>query len=138
MSQEKVKVRNIGIPWIKPPSKVCNDKNCPWHGNIRVRGKILEVTVVSTKMQKTAVVLHEWLHYDKKYKRYERRRRKLHVHVPPCIEIKPGDRVIIGETRPIAKTVSFVVLGKKEDVIPVKPKVWKLEEEEGKKEESKQ
>ena len=79
-------------------------------------------------MQRTVTVLHEWLHYDKKYKRYERRRRKLHAHCPPCIEVKPGDKVIIAECRPLAKTVSFVVIGRKEDVIPVKPIVKSLKE----------
>ncbi|HIQ03184.1 MAG TPA: 30S ribosomal protein S17, partial [Desulfurococcales archaeon] len=38
------------------------------------------------------------------------RRKKIHAHNPPCINAKVGDEVIIGETRPIAKTVSFVVL----------------------------
>jgi small subunit ribosomal protein S17 len=36
------------------------------------------------------------------------------VRVPPCIEVRPGDTVIVGETRPLAKSVSFVVLGKAE------------------------
>lgn len=66
---------------------------------------------MKVKMNKTAVVVHEYLHYVPKYKRYERRRKKKRVRVPPCIEVKPSNRVIIGETRPLAKTVSFVVLG---------------------------
>ncbi|MEM2217396.1 MAG: 30S ribosomal protein S17, partial [Thermofilaceae archaeon] len=42
----------------------------------------------------------------------EKRRKMKHVRVPPCIDIKPGDRVVIGETRPLAKSISFVVLSK--------------------------
>jgi small subunit ribosomal protein S17 len=72
----------------------------------------MEVTVEKVRMDKTAVVVHEYLHFVPKYMRYERRRKKKHVRVPPCIEIRPGDKVIIGETRPLAKSVSFVVLGK--------------------------
>ena len=66
-------------------------------------------------MQKTAVVVRDYLHYVPKYKRYERRRSKIHAHLPPCIDVKPGDVVIMGETRPIAKSVAFVILAKKGD-----------------------
>jgi len=109
----KPKVRNVGIPGIKPPEKTCEDPNCPFHGKLPVRGILLEGTVVSTKMDNTVTVLHEYLHYVPKYMRYERRRKKIHAHLPPCIEVKVGDRVIIGECRPLSKTVAFVVLGKK-------------------------
>jgi len=47
----KAKVRNIGIPGIKPPERTCNDPNCPFHGRLSVRGILLEGTVVSTKMK---------------------------------------------------------------------------------------
>ena len=122
-----VRVRHVGIPWLLPPKKVCNDDECPWHGHLKVRGTILEGKVVKVK-QKVVTILHEWLHYDTKYKRYERRRRKIHARLPPCIDVNIGDIVYIGETRPLAKTITFVVLGKKEDVQPYKPKVYKLEE----------
>lgn len=107
------KARNIGIPWVKPPETVCDDPKCPWHGNLRVRGILLEGRVEKVKMQKTAVVVRDYLHYVPKYKRYERRRSKIHAHLPPCIDVKPGDEVIMGETRPIAKSVAFVILAKK-------------------------
>jgi len=105
--------RNIGIPGIEPPQKTCNDPLCPWHGHIKVRGLILEGVVVKAKMEKTVVVEREYLHYNRKYRRYEKRRSKIHAHLPPCIEVREGDRVIIGETRPLAKTVHFVVLAVK-------------------------
>lgn len=103
-------VKNVGIPGLKPPEKTCNDPKCPWHGFIKVRGVVLKGTVVKSSMQKTVVVRHEHLHYVSKYMRYERRRRSIHAHNPPCINAKVGDEVIIGETRPLAKTVAFVVL----------------------------
>lgn len=105
-------VRNIGIPGLTPPPKECNDPLCPWHGKLPIRGRILKCKVVSNKMTKTVTVLHEYLHYVPKYKRYERRRKKIHAHLPPCIDVRPGDIVIIGECRPLAKTVSFTVLAK--------------------------
>ena len=105
--------KNIGIP-VPPPRRSCDDPNCPFHGNLRVRGKLLKGVVVSTKPEKTVVVERGYYHYVPKYKRYERRRSKIHAHLPPCIEVEPGDRVVIGECRPLAKSVAFVVLAKVE------------------------
>jgi small subunit ribosomal protein S17 len=105
-----VRVRNVGIPGLKPPERTCNDPKCPWHGKVRVRGLILTGVVIKNKMKNTVVVEREYLYYDRKYKRYERRRSRIHAHNPPCINAQPGDIVVIGETRPLAKTVHFVVL----------------------------
>lgn len=103
-------VRNVGIPGVQPPERTCDDPNCPFHGTLRVRGLTLRGVVVSAKMQRTVVVARDYLHYDRKYMRYERRRSKIHAHNPPCINAREGDIVLIGETRPISKTVAFVVL----------------------------
>ncbi|MEM1538558.1 MAG: 30S ribosomal protein S17 [Candidatus Nezhaarchaeales archaeon] len=106
-------MRNIGIPKVRPPSVRCEDVNCPFHGTLSIRGKILEGKVVSIKRAKTVTVLREYLHYVPKYKRYERRRSKISAHLPPCIPVSLGDVVILGECRKLAKTVSFCVIGKK-------------------------
>jgi small subunit ribosomal protein S17 len=95
---------------IEPPETICNDKTCPFHGQISVRGRIDEGTVLKVKMNRTAVVVKERLVWIRKYQRYERRRSKYHVHIPDCIKVKENDRVIIGEIRPISKTVSSVIL----------------------------
>ncbi|MEM2203976.1 MAG: 30S ribosomal protein S17 [Sulfolobales archaeon] len=107
------KVRNIGItyPGLEPPKSSCTDDKCPWHGSVSVRGLILEGVVVKSRMTRTVTVEREYLKYSSKFKRYERRRSRIHAHNPPCIGAKPGDVVLIGETRPLAKSVSFVVLG---------------------------
>jgi len=113
MGKKGALVKNIGIEGIKPPEKVCDDENCPFHGTLRVRGIILEGKLIKFKAQKTGVVEREYLFYNTKYKRYERRRSRIHVHIPPCLDVKEGDNVIIAECRPIAKSVSFVVIGKR-------------------------
>lgn len=98
----------------KKPKKTCEDRNCPFHGELSVRGHILEGMVVSSKMDKTVVVERDYLNYISKFMKYERRRSRISSHNPPCIEAKEGDRVTIAECRPISKTVSFVVVEKLE------------------------
>ncbi len=90
--------------------QVCNDKKCPFHGEVRVRGRKLEGVVVSDKMDKTVTVKIERMHYVPKYERYERRTSKIHAHNPACINAKEGDHVVIMECRRLSKTKSFVVV----------------------------
>jgi small subunit ribosomal protein S17 len=99
----------------KQPKKTCEDKNCPFHGTLPIRGRVLDGTVASAKMDKTVVVEREFLQFSTKFVRYERRRGHIPSHSPPCIEVKEGDRVKIAECRPISKTVSFVVVEKLEE-----------------------
>ncbi|OLS16163.1 MAG: 30S ribosomal protein S17 [Promethearchaeota archaeon CR_4] len=107
-------VDNVGVPNLQPPKKECNDPYCPFHGTrkIRVRGRLFKGEVVSTKMRKTIVVAMNYFFKDKKYDRLGRARSKIAAHLPECIEVKEGDYVRIMETRPISKTVAFVVLDK--------------------------
>ncbi len=97
---------------IKKPKKECNDRNCPFHGSLSIRGRILEGTVISAKMDKTVIVRRGFLKYVPKFKRYERRHSHIPAHNPPCLNVKENDRVRIAECRPISKTVSFVVIEK--------------------------
>ncbi len=106
-------MRNTGID-VKPPKNSCTDTYCPFHGSMGVRGRILEGKAVSTKAKLTAVVQREYYKYVPKYLRYEKRTSRISAHLAPCLGIKEGDTVTIGECRPITKTVSFVVLGRVE------------------------
>ena len=87
----------------------CNDKNCPTHGKIKIRGMLLEGVVVSTKMKDSVVVERHFLQKDKKYERLKRAKSRVSAHKPQCMEVKMGDRVELGETRKISKTKNFVV-----------------------------
>lgn len=100
---------------LKKPKKSCADPNCPFHGTLSVRGRVLDGLVISAKMDKTAIILRDYLHYVPKFKRYERRHSHTSAHNPPCLNIKEGDRVKIAECRPISKTVSFVIVEKLEE-----------------------
>ena len=99
----------------KKPKKTCDDDNCPFHGTLSLRGHTLEGIVVSDKMENTIIVRRDYLNYVPKYKRYERRRNNVAAHSPPCLEVKAGDKVRLGECRPISKTVGFVVIEKLEE-----------------------
>ncbi|NLK26680.1 MAG: 30S ribosomal protein S17 [Euryarchaeota archaeon] len=105
-------VKDIGID-VKVPDNTCTDKNCPFHGALSVRGQIIEGVVVSTKMNKTAVIERNYLKYQQKFERYEKRTSKYSAHTPSCLEVKPGDHVRIMECRPLSKTVSFVIVEKR-------------------------
>ncbi len=102
-------------PVFKKPKKTCTDRNCPFHGELPVRGRVLEGIVASAKMDKTVVVKRDYLYFVTKFKRYERRHSRISSHSPPCIDAKEGDKVTIAECRPISKTVSFVVVEKMEE-----------------------
>jgi len=103
--------RNIGIQ-VKAPEVECDDKNCPFHGNLPVRGQSFVGVVVSDKPHKTVIIKREVVKYIKKYERYGRRTTKLAAHNPPCIHARVGDIVRVMECRPISKTKAFVVVEK--------------------------
>lgn len=108
------KPKNIGID-VKAPEKECNDVNCPFHGNLKTRGRIFEGIVVSDKMRLSAVVEWERRVFIRKYERYDKKRTKLHAHNPACIEAKNGEKVKIMECRPLSKTKTFVIVEKIEE-----------------------
>ena len=95
---------------VAAPKKSCNDERCPFHGNLKVRGKLLSGRAVSTAGKSFVVVQMEFLHKVGKYSRGERRRSRLSAHLPPCVEAREGDVVTLGECRPLSKTISFVVV----------------------------
>ena len=107
----KAKAKDIGYD-VKPPEKSCEDPNCPFHGKLPVRGKIIEGIVKSDKMQNTIVVERNYLHFVPKYERYEKKHSRIPAHKPDCIELKKGDKVKIAECRPLSKTKHFVVIEK--------------------------
>lgn len=70
--------------------------------------RILKGTVVSNKMQKTAVVLVSRLKKNPKYLKYEKRSTRFKVH-DENNSLKMGDVVMIRETRPISKDKRWMV-----------------------------
>jgi len=92
---------------------VCKDKDCPTHGNLKVRGKIFEGKVIK-KFHKRIAIEFERMIYIKKYERYAKSRTKIHARLPVCMEkdVEVGDFVQIRECRPLSKIIHFVVVKK--------------------------
>mmetsp|Transcript_40767 Transcript_40767/g.96951 ORF Transcript_40767/g.96951 Transcript_40767/m.96951 type:complete len:158 (-) Transcript_40767:92-565(-) len=105
--------KSVGLGF-KTPKEAINgtyiDKKCPFTGNISIRGSILSGVVKSTKMERTLIVRVNYLHYIKKFQRYEKRHTNIAAHVSPCFRVNDGDIVTIGQCRPLSKTVRFNVL----------------------------
>ncbi|MFV2014059.1 MAG: 30S ribosomal protein S17 [Candidatus Heimdallarchaeota archaeon] len=108
MSKTIIEGRDIGFA--PAPEKTCTDYACPFHGNLSVRGKVLEGIVVNDVTGATVTVERNMLILDRKYKRYLKKYSKISAHKTPCIDVKKGDKVKIGECRKISKTIAFVVL----------------------------
>ncbi|PPR96248.1 hypothetical protein GOBAR_AA24432 [Gossypium barbadense] len=110
------------------------DKKCPFTGTVSIRGRILAGTCHSAKMIRTIVSKKSskgkrpgkggnrfWKSIGLGFKTpreaiegsvflYEKRHSNIPAHISPCFRVKEGDHVIIGQCRPLSKTVRFNVL----------------------------
>ena len=106
--------KNVGLGFNTPADAISStyvDKKCPFTGDVAIRGRIIRGMVISTKMNRTIVMRRDYLHYIRKYQRYEKRHRNIPAHCSPAFKrIKEGDIVTIGQCRPLSKTVRFNVL----------------------------
>lgn len=108
-NETKDKAKDIGVD-VEPPKEVCDDKNCPYHGSLPVRGQVHRGTVKSARMDGSVVVEKDYLHYIPKYERYEKRSSDNPAHLPGCIDVEEGEQVKIMECRSISKSISYVVI----------------------------
>jgi len=105
--------KKVGLGFKTPKSAIQGtyiDKKCPFTSDVSIRGRILRGIIIRNKMFRTVVVRRNYLHFIKKYKRYEKRHKNWSVHVSPCFDFSIGDEVVFGQCRPLSKTVSFNVL----------------------------
>merc|ERR1712198_677375 len=107
-------VKSVGLGFKTPRYAIEGtyiDKKCPFTGNVSIRGRILTGLVQSMKMKRTIVIRRDYLHFIKKYQRYEKRHKNLAAHMSPCFrDVQLGDLVTVGQCRPLSKTVRFNVL----------------------------
>lgn len=84
------------------------DKKCPFTGAVSIRGRILTGVVRKMKMQRTIVIRRDYLHFVRKYNRFEKRHTNTSAHMSPCFrDVQLGDIATVGECRPLSKTVRF-------------------------------
>ncbi|XP_014809494.1 PREDICTED: 40S ribosomal protein S11 [Calidris pugnax] len=112
--------KNIGLGFKTPKEAIEGtyiDKKCPFTGNVSIRGRILSGVVTKMKMQRTIVIRRDYLHYIRKYNRFEKRHKNMSVHLSPCfrcgggvgapqggqgagglgpVQLAPGDQVLLG------------------------------------------
>ena len=102
--------KDIGLGFKTPKEAIEGtyiDKKCPFTSTVSIRGRILKGIVRSTKMRRTIVIRRDYLHFIPKMSRYEKRHVTLAAHASPAFRVNEGDAVIVGECRPLSKTVSF-------------------------------
>ena len=73
--------------------------------------RLLKGVIVSDKMQKTVVVEVLKLKKHPKYKKYFKSTRKFKANNPEN-QYHTGDKVIIGETKPMSKEKRWIVISK--------------------------
>ena len=67
---------------------------------VSIRGRILTGVITKMKMKNTVVIRRDYLHYIKKYNRFEKRHKNMSVHMSPCFrDVRVGDVVTVGECR---------------------------------------
>ncbi|XP_039839196.1 40S ribosomal protein S11-like [Panicum virgatum] len=91
--------KSIGLGFKTPREAIEGtyiDKKCSFTGTVSIRGRIIARTCHSAKMNITIIVRRNYLHFVKKYQRYEKRHSNIPALITPCFRVKEGDHVIIG------------------------------------------
>ena len=97
----------------KIAAAVRKDRDCPFHGNLKARGRVFEGKVIRKFPNRVAIEFDRMV-YVKKYERYSKLRTKIHARLPLCMEkdIDMGDLIRVQECRPLSKIIHFVVIKK--------------------------
>ena len=71
-----MKPKQIGID-VQPQKKECKDDKCPFHGNLKVRGKIVIGKVINSKIHRSITIESQRKVLVPKYERYEKKKNKI-------------------------------------------------------------
>lgn len=104
-----MKQKNIGLE-VQKIKEECGDSKCPFHGTLKIRGRMMRGVVIKQDTHRTVTVEFLWNRYLPKYERFEKKRTRIRAHNPKCINAQVGDLVLIVESKKISKTKSFVVV----------------------------
>lgn len=100
---------------LEEPEEECDDKKCPFHGEIDVKPEEKKGELVSKDLNKTAKIKWDRKYEVPKYERYEIRSSSIKAHNPPCIDAEKGQIVKAMRTKPLSKTKDFVIVEVVED-----------------------
>ncbi|KAL1764381.1 40S ribosomal protein S11, partial [Sigmodon hispidus] len=93
--------KNVGLGFKMPKEAIEGtyiDKKCPFAGNISIPGHILSGVFTKTKMKRTIVICNDYLHYNRKYNRFEKLHKDMSVHLSPCFrDVQISHIVTVGE-----------------------------------------
>lgn len=91
----------------------CKDRDCPFHGKLKARGRSFEGKVIK-KYPRRVVIEFERMVYVKKYERYKKSKTKIHARISDCMDdkINIGNIILVQECRPLSKIIHFVVIRK--------------------------
>lgn len=91
----------------------CADKDCPFHGSLKVRGRHFKGRVIKKFPRRVSIEFERIIHV-RKYERYMKKKTRIHARLPDCLkeDIDVGDYVEVGECRPLSKIIHFVVIKK--------------------------
>merc|ERR1711998_2714 len=91
--------KKIGLGFKTPQAAIEGqyvDSKCPFTSNVSIRGRIFKGVVLSTKMKNTVTLRRDYLHYIKKYNRFEKRHHNLPAHLAPAYgRTRVGDIVTV-------------------------------------------
>lgn len=91
----------------------CADKQCPFHGNLKTRGRSFD-GYVTRKFPRRVCIEFERTIYVKKYERYMKKKTRIHARLPDCLkdDINIGDYIELRECRPLSKIIHFCAVRK--------------------------
>lgn len=92
-----------------PKIDSCNDVKCPFHGELKTRGRIF-YGYVKRKFPKRVVIEFERTIYIRKYERYTKKRTRIHARLPACLDVNVGDYIKVQECRPLSRMIHFAVI----------------------------
>lgn len=112
-TSKKTKMENKEKPKAAGATAECNDRDCPFHGSLKARGRIFKGRVIR-KFSRRVTIEFERMVYFRKFERYAQMKTKIHARLPECMKknIEVGDMIRIQECRPLSKIIHFVVIEK--------------------------
>ncbi|MBI2666988.1 30S ribosomal protein S17 [Candidatus Woesearchaeota archaeon] len=108
-----VESRKEALGW-KAPQKACEDRKCPFHGELLVKNELFQGVVIKKDSNRSATLEWNRSKYVPKYERYTLLRSRLRVHNPACVNAQIGEEVVAARTKPLSKTKHHVIIGRAE------------------------